>query len=140
MAFPKLLRWLCAVAGTALLVAAFFHARPQNSATPAADEFLVEAAAQYQLQRIQAALIRFSLDNRRPPTVREGLTALVHAPPGLSAWRGPYIDRVPADPWGRPYCYTGREVARGFIDIFSAGPDGWPGTGDDIHNYGVDYE
>jgi len=46
-------------------------------------------------------------------------------------WRGPYVAEV-KDPWGRDYLYT--STANGFIaaQISSLGPDGNPGTGDEL--------
>ena len=47
-------------------------------------------------------------------------------------WSGPYIERVPEDPWGNQYVYepqaTGMKPR-----IYSLGPDGAPGTDDDVY-------
>ena len=43
-------------------------------------------------------------------------------------WK-PYLDKLPADPWTRPYQYLNPGV-RGEIDIFSFGADGQPGGED----------
>jgi general secretion pathway protein G len=47
-------------------------------------------------------------------------------------WRGPYLERIPKDPWGFDYIY---EVQPGGAKplIYSVGRDGQPGTADDIH-------
>ena len=38
----------------------------------------------------------------------------------------PYLDKLPNDPWGRPYQYVNPGV-KGEIDVFSFGADGQPG-------------
>ena len=40
-------------------------------------------------------------------------------------WR-PYLDKLPADPWGRPYQYIFPGV-KGEVDVFSLGADGQTG-------------
>jgi len=88
------------------------------------------AAAKATVATLDAAVDRFELDAGRFPTTAEGLNALVQPPPGVRKWNGPYLRRAPlADPWGKPYSYS---EARGVYRVTSAGPDGKPGTGDDI--------
>ena len=42
-------------------------------------------------------------------------------------WKpGGYLEKLPKDPWGRPYVYLNPGV-RGEIDVFSFGADGQPG-------------
>ncbi len=58
-----------------------------------------------------------------------GLDALVTKPSGQPEapnWKGPYLDRVAKDPWGRPYQYA-HPGQHGDIDISSYGADGKPG-------------
>ena len=51
-------------------------------------------------------------------------------------WNGPYLPSVPKDPWGNPYLYRqpGRHNTTGY-DLYSFGPDGQEGGGDDIDNW-----
>ncbi|HEP8185734.1 TPA: type II secretion system protein GspG, partial [Pseudomonas aeruginosa] len=42
-----------------------------------------------------------------------------------SNWRS-YLERLPNDPWGKPYQYLNPGV-NGEIDVFSLGADGQPG-------------
>lgn len=51
-------------------------------------------------------------------------------------WAGPYLDRVPVDPWGNPYqiAAPGKHNPQS-VDIWSNGPDGNNGTDDDIGNW-----
>lgn len=80
------------------------------------------------LVTLYVALTNFNADCGRYPTSDEGLSALV-SNPGLTTWQGPYIDLLRDDPWQNPYCYSN---AAGVIRMQSLGPDGHPGTEDDI--------
>ncbi len=72
----------------------------------------------------------YRLDNQRYPTTEQGLQALVLKPtasPVPPNWKsGGYIERLPKDPWGKPYQYLNPGV-RGEIDVYSFGADGAPG-------------
>jgi type II secretion system protein G len=71
------------------------------------------------------ALKRYKLDNQNYPSAEQGLEALVRKPtagPIPPNWK-PYLDKLPADPWGRPYQYVNPGV-KGEIDVFSYGADG----------------
>ncbi|ODU09444.1 MAG: type II secretion system protein GspG [Rubrivivax sp. SCN 71-131] len=85
-------------------------------------------AARTDVNNLVQALKLYKLDNLRYPGAEQGLQALVQKP-GTGAppanWR-PYLDKLPADPWGRPYQYLNPGV-RGEIDVFSFGADGQPG-------------
>lgn len=91
---------------------------------------------------IPLALDLFELDTGRYPTTEEGLGALRTKPVGVEdgtdakVWRGPYLKQTTADPWGRPYhyVYPGTRNPEDY-DLFSVGPDGTEGTGDDIGNW-----
>jgi general secretion pathway protein G len=98
------------------------------------------AAAKLAITRLESAVEVFEVDAARYPTTKEGLDALRIAPPGLAAWKGPYLrDGVPKDPWGQPYVYRcpGQHNPKGF-DLSSAGPDGKEGTADDITNWNAE--
>ena len=93
-------------------------------------------AAQTQISTFKTALDGFEVDTGSYPRGTDGLQQLLIAPPDISGWRGPYLSSdVPLDPWGHPYSYEypGRINSNGF-DIISMGPDGQPGTNDDIMN------
>jgi general secretion pathway protein G len=88
-------------------------------------------AARTDINTLVQALKRYKLDNQRYPTQEQGLQSLVAKPTAGSPppnWK-PYLDKLPADPWGRPYQYLSPGV-RGEIDVFSFGADGQAG-GDD---------
>lgn len=83
--------------------------------------------AQADIQAIVSQLNTFRLHNFRYPTTDEGLDALVQAPTSAAAtWKGPYLDRVPKDPWGREYLYL-NPGRHGQIDVWTQGADGRPG-------------
>jgi general secretion pathway protein G len=85
-------------------------------------------AARTDVNNIMQALKLYRLDNQRYPTAEQGLQALVARPsvgPAPSNWK-PYLERLPNDPWGRPYQYLNPGV-KGEIDVMSLGADGQPG-------------
>jgi general secretion pathway protein G len=85
--------------------------------------------AKQDIAGIVTALNLYKLDNFSYPSSEQGLDALVAKPsgqPDAPGWKGPYLDRVPKDPWGRPYQYQ-RPGQHGEIDVYSFGADGKPG-------------
>jgi general secretion pathway protein G len=90
-------------------------------------------AARTDVNALVQALKLYRLDNQRYPTTEQGLEALVRKPTGgpLPANWKPYLDKLPADPWGQPYQYLSPGL-KGDIDVFSYGADGKAGgTGTD---------
>ena len=92
--------------------------------------------AHTEISNMKVPLDRFEIDVQRYPTSEEGLAALVTQPPGLAEgkWQGPYLDKVPVDPWGKPYIYRFPGSNGTDYDLYSLGPDGREG-GDDITNW-----
>jgi general secretion pathway protein G len=85
-------------------------------------------AARTDVNNLMQALKLYRLDNQRYPSAEQGLDALVRKPtasPVPANWRN-YLDKLPADPWGRPYQYLNPGL-KGEIDVFSFGADGQPG-------------
>jgi len=85
-------------------------------------------AARTDVNNIMQALKLYRLDNQRYPTGEQGLNALVARPaasPAPPNWR-PYLEKLPSDPWGRPYQYLNPGV-HGEVDVLSLGADGQPG-------------
>ena len=88
-------------------------------------------AARTDIHTLVQSLKRYKLDNQRYPSAEQGLDALVRKPTAGVVppnWK-PYLDKLPGDPWGRPYQYLNPGV-RGEIDVFSFGADGQPGGED----------
>ncbi len=94
-------------------------------------------AAERACDNFGIALDLFDLDNGTYPTTEQGLEALLTKPetiPELKNWKGPYIKKPKFnDPWKNPYIYRypGEHNPK-LYDLFSAGPDGKEGGGDDI--------
>ncbi|KCZ87184.1 MULTISPECIES: type II secretion system major pseudopilin GspG [Hyphomonas] len=87
----------------------------------------------------ESALEMYSLDMYAYPSADAGLAALKTPPAGadVATYRpGGYIKRLRDDPWGNPYHYDvpGQRSGGGY-DVYSSGPDGKPGTADDIGNW-----
>jgi type II secretion system protein G len=87
--------------------------------------------ARWDLAAIKTALFSFELDNGRFPTSQEGLKALVEKPSGLPQWRQ-YLSAIPRDPWDHEYHYSSPGTGGNDFNLSSAGPDGKPGTADDV--------
>jgi len=85
-------------------------------------------AARTDINNLVQALKLYKLDNQRYPTAEQGLQALLVRPttgPIPTNWKS-YLDKLPNDPWGRPYQYLNPGV-KGEIDVLSFGADGQPG-------------
>lgn len=86
------------------------------------------ARARTDIASIANAVNLYRLDNFRYPTTEQGLQALVTKPttaPVPENWTR-QLDRVPVDPWGKPYQYLQPGV-HGDFDIFTYGADGVAG-------------
>jgi len=97
-------------------------------------------ATHAQIAAFRTALSAFELENSHYPATRPGLADLVQRPREAPHWHGPYLETgVPRDPWGHDYLYEcpGRHHPDGY-DLSSSGPDGVPGTADDISNWETD--
>ena len=85
-------------------------------------------AARTDVGNLMQALKLYKLDNQRYPTGEQGLEALVAKPtagPIPGNWKT-YLEKLPNDPWGRPYQYANPGV-KNEIDVFSLGADGQAG-------------
>ena len=84
-------------------------------------------AARQDIAALMQALKLYRLDNGRYPSGEQGLQALMK-PPGNTGGMpvGPYLERLPNDPWGAPYQYA-NPGQHGEIDVFSFGADGKAG-------------
>jgi general secretion pathway protein G len=82
---------------------------------------------------IKSALGQYEIDNGFYP---KSLQDLLVQPSNAKNWHGPYLDKLPVDPWGNPYIYyfPGKHNQTGY-DLLSVGPDGKEGTDDDIVNW-----
>lgn len=92
------------------------------------------------IQNLEGAVAMYRMQAKRYPTTEQGLEALVEMPTidpiPKTYQRGGYIQRLPEDPWGNPYQFLS-PGEMGDYDIFSNGPDGLPGTEDDIGTWNL---
>ena len=85
-------------------------------------------AARTDITNIMQALKLYRLDNQRYPSAEQGIQALLIKPTTGAIpnnWR-PYLEKLPNDPWGRPYEYLNPGI-KGEIDVMSFGADGQSG-------------
>jgi general secretion pathway protein G len=125
----ELLLVLVILASLAALVVPKFTQR-------AAQARLTAAAAD--IATLSGEVDSFQIQCGRYPSTEEGLRVLLEQPANTPGWQGPYLTKsaLPKDPWGNPYNYRypGQHNVNGF-DLWSFGPDGNDGGGDDIDNW-----
>ena len=87
-------------------------------------------AARTDVNTLSSAVQQYRLDMGELPDERAGLEALLTAPSGArrpERYRpGGYVQKLPDDPWGRPYIYA-YPGEFGEFDIYTLGRDGEPG-------------
>ena len=96
------------------------------------------------INALETSLSMYKMDNYKYPSTEQGLEALVtetDIEPGPRRFpEGGYVKRLPKDPWGSEYQLL-NPGEHGNMDVFSMGPDGEPGTDDDIGNWNLgDYQ
>ncbi|MDD5670589.1 MAG: type II secretion system major pseudopilin GspG [Candidatus Omnitrophica bacterium] len=100
-----------------------------------------KAAAKADIEvNIATALKLYELDNGFFPTTEQALKALLAqptTPPVPQNWNGPYLEKKPVDPWGRPYQYEAPGTHRPHdYDLYSLGRNPKPdATEDNIINW-----
>lgn len=84
------------------------------------------------------AVLLFKLDNKRLPSSREGLHALVSSKTYDGKPSPKYMDRLPRDSWGSEYIY---KIKNSSFEILSPGPNKIDenGKGDDIVSWNKEY-
>ena len=89
---------------------------------------------------LETSLSLYKMDNYDYPTTEQGLEALVEqsdvAPEPRRFPDGGYVKGLPKDPWGNDYILL-NPGEQGNMDVLSTGPDGEPGTEDDIGNWNL---
>lgn len=86
---------------------------------------------------IATALDMYELDNGEYPNTEQALRALVVKPdisPIPNSWNGPYLKRIPKDPWKRDYAYKSPGDHNQDYDLYSLGSDGIE-SADDVSNW-----
>ncbi|MCP1117021.1 type II secretion system major pseudopilin GspG [Robbsia andropogonis] len=85
-------------------------------------------AAQQDVKVLEQALKLYRRDAGWYPNTKQGLQALTARPLGVD-WHGPYLERLPRDPWGNPYRYRSPGL-HGAYDVYSTG--GAAGASEDV--------
>ena len=75
----------------------------------------------------------FELHVGRMPTSLDELVNPPANPAEAEKWAGPYVEKIPLDPWDNAYQFESDGVNK--PRIWSFGPDGQNGTQDDIGNW-----
>ena len=76
------------------------------------------AKTKAELKGLKLAVELYEIDNGAFPPNLEGLMTK----PGTAVnWSGPYMDKIPNDPWGKPYLYS---ASGNNISLKSSGPPG----------------
>jgi general secretion pathway protein G len=91
--------------------------------------------AQADISQLKSALDRFYLDVGSYPTSDQGLGALMSAPTNGNNspdWAGPYVEKIPLDPWGHPYVYQSDGNAYLLKSYGADGVEGGEGKNADI--------
>ena len=99
-----------------------------------------EVKVKNDLSTIESAMKLYRLDNFTFPTQEQGLNALSTNPTTSTNWRGPYIERLPKDPWGNDYRYSNPSRHGKKIDIYTLGADnaeGGEGPNADIGSWAL---
>jgi type II secretion system protein G len=128
----KATRCLIAVSVVASAGAMIYQNRPRAAAAAPAATAVQLDAAKSGLLKLEEALLMFEADTGRLPTASEGFRVLQARPASGEFWDGPYSSQ-PVDPWGNAWSYQLVRSGSGFtFSISSIGPDGKPGTSDDV--------
>jgi len=98
-------------------------------------------AAQTDLKTIGQSLEMYRLHNSHYPSTDQGLEALASKPSGSpepKAWRGPYLKKVPKDPWGTPYGYINDNNSPEIISYGADSSEGGEDLNQDISSANLD--
>lgn len=116
---------LVVLASVGVAVYTGIKARADEDATKLMVNELCDAINSYQMHM-----------NEYPESGEEGLESLINKPDDedlAKKWGGPYIKKVPVDPWGEPLQYEKLdEDDNNPYRVFSTGKDKEEGTDDDI--------
>lgn len=96
-----------------------------------------KTTAKSQIDALTKAIDQYRLDNGSFPDNTNGLNALLTAPAEANRWNGPYIKKIPSDPWGMSYQYQspGQHNLTEY-DVYSFGKDKIKGGSDENSDIG----
>jgi len=90
--------------------------------------------AKTEISAIRSEILRYHINLATYPSSLDDLRTPPSNLKNPKKWVGPYLEKDPVDPWGNPYGYelnSGDQLGDQFR-IWSFGPDGQEGGGDDI--------
>jgi len=99
--------------------------------------------AEVQIKNFATSLSYMKQDIGRYPSSIEGLSSLVICPISINEklWKGPYMSRIPNDPWENKYVYR-LDLKTNLPRIYSTGSDRQTTTmgndRDDVNNWDLD--
>ncbi|MEE9413401.1 MAG: type II secretion system major pseudopilin GspG [Methylococcales bacterium] len=82
--------------------------------------------AKVQISDLSQAMDMYRLDVGSYPSSDQGLAALVANPGDINSWNGPYLSKVPKDPWNNEYLLRS-PGEHGNFDLYSLGLDNTQG-------------
>ena len=94
-----------------------------------------EKIAKIAISEFEGQLLLYSTEMGGYPSEGEGLEALVENTSGSVNWNGPYLKKLPTDPWNKPYVYRFPGSHGMEYDPCSNGVDGLESTEDDVCNW-----
>lgn len=94
-----------------------------------------EKIAEIAISEIEGNLDLYMIEVGSYPDEGAGLEALLQNTVGSANWNGPYMKKMPVDPWGKPYIYRFPSQHGLDFDLCSAGADGVENTEDDVCNW-----
>lgn len=115
---------------SALLFAGACATTQEAPRRPSVDEEVLRDIARERTHKLANDVQRYWFVTNEYPSEKEGLRALVSPPQG-----DPILDAVPRDPWGREFAYRRPGITGNEFDVYSLGPDGEPGTSDDVGSW-----
>jgi general secretion pathway protein G len=99
-------------------------------------ERALKDAAKGQVGLFKTAVNLYKFHTKNYPDSLQDLVSRPSDSKVSERWEGPYMEKVPKDPWDNEYHFApnGKHNSDSF-DIWSSGPDGKDGTEDDIGNW-----
>lgn len=113
------------------LLGAILVRRADGSVRRRRERSIPHRTAVRSLDVLATALGRYKVHTGVFPSTEQGLAAL-NKDLGVPGWDGPYLVQLFDDPWSRDYVYEAPSADGALPRLFSLGPDGLPGTPDDL--------
>ncbi len=99
-------------------------------------EGALKKAASADIGNLKNQVIVYQFGTKSYPDTLDDLVTRPSDSKVADRWEGPYLDKVPRDPWDNDYKFSAPGKHNpDLFDIWSMGPDGQDGTDDDIGNW-----